>query len=146
MDNYIKFEFLSLPINISIARSAAACFAAGADPTLETIADVRTAVSEAVTNAVVHAYPDSVGRVVMECELNGGVLAVTVSDDGCGIADVEQAMQPFFTTGNEDERTGMGFAVMNAFMDMLEVKSSVGKGTVVTMKKLLSAEDKSENG
>ena len=143
MDNYIKLEFLSLPVNISTARSVAACFAAGADPTLETIADVRTAVSEAVTNAVVHAYPDRIGRVTMECGLESGMLTVTVSDTGCGIVDVEQAMQPFFTTGNEAERTGMGFAVMNAFMDILEVKSSSGQGTVVTMKKYLAEKDQS---
>ena len=144
MKNYIKLEFLSDPRNIAIARSAAACFAAHADPTLEALADVRTAVSEAVTNAVVHAYPDEQGVILMECSIDAGVMTVTVADRGCGIADIERAMQPFFTTGNGEERSGMGFAVMNAFMDMLDVKSEPGRGTVVTMKKRLSPAEPDE--
>lgn len=141
MKNHIKLELDAKAKNVALARSTAAAFIATEDPTLEMIADIRTAVSEAVTNAVVHAYSDEIGVVIMDCSLENGLLTICVSDSGCGIADIAQAMQPFFTTGEEGERTGMGFAVMNAFMDSLEVESAVGKGTVVKMKKRIRSNE-----
>lgn len=140
MDNMIKLEFLSISSNEAFARAAAASFIASLDPTIEEIADVRTAVSEAVTNAVVHAYPDMPGVVTMELMLNGRTLTVKVADKGCGIEDVELAMQPFYSTGKGGERSGMGFAVMGAFMDKLEVESAKNKGTLVIMQKHLSTD------
>lgn len=139
MMNHIRMEFLSIPRNEALARSVIGAFIACTDPTVEELADVRTAVSEAVTNAIVHGYRNSIGIVSMECWLRGNALTVLISDSGCGIEDVEQAMQPFFTTGDEGERSGMGFAVMKAFMDRLSVESKPGEGTRVRMKKLLSA-------
>ena len=127
--------FTSRSANEGFARTAAACFAARLDPTLDEIADIKTSVSEAVTNAIVHAYPDCLGRVVMRLRLyENNELEVRVKDFGVGIADVEQARTPLFTTGNE-ERSGMGFTIMESFMDNLKVRSAVGKGTTVTMRK-----------
>jgi len=127
--------FSARSANEGFARSAAACYAAQLDPTLDEIADIKTAVSEAVTNAIVHAYPDRMGRVSMRLRLlEGGVLEIQVKDWGVGIPDVEQARTPLFTTGNE-ERSGMGFTIMESFMDSLRVRSAPGKGTVVTMRK-----------
>ena len=124
--------------NEGFARAAAACFAAQLDPTLDEVADIKTAVSEAVTNAIVHAYPDRLGRVTMRLRLlEGNELEVQVKDSGVGIADVEQARTPLFTTGNE-ERSGMGFTIMESFMDGLKVKSAPGKGTTVTMRKRIA--------
>ena len=124
--------------NEGFARAAAACFAARLDPTLDEIADIKTSVSEAVTNAIVHAYPDCLGRVVMRLRLyENNELEVRVKDFGVGIADVEQARTPLFTTGNE-ERSGMGFTIMESFMDNLKVRSAVGKGTTVTMRKRIA--------
>ena len=126
--------FTSRSANEGFARAAAACFAARLDPTLDEIADIKTSVSEAVTNAIVHAYPDCLGRVVMRLRLyENNELEVRVKDFGVGIADVEQARTPLFTTGNE-ERSGMGFTIMESFMDNLKVRSAVGKGTTVTMR------------
>lgn len=142
MNNYMKLEFFSLSQNEAMARTAAAAFVAHLNPTIEEIADIRTAVSEAVTNSIVHGYRGSSGMVTMECELDDEhVLIVRISDEGHGIADVEQAMQPFFTTAEGLERSGMGFAVMEAFMDSLEVESELGSGTVVTMKKRIADTD-----
>ena len=133
--NQIKLEFPSLSANEGFARSAAACFAAQLDPTLEEIGDIKTAVSEAVTNCIVHAYPDTIGKIVLRMKLcEGGLLEINVRDWGCGIGDLEQAMQPMYTTGGE-ERSGMGFTIMESFMDKLTVKSTPGKGTVVSMRK-----------
>ena len=133
--NYITLEFLSHSANEGFARTAAACFAAQLDPTLEELGDIKTAVSEAVTNAIVHAYPDTLGRIVLKARvLEGGVLEISVRDWGRGIADVEQARQPLFTTGGE-ERSGMGFTIMESFMDDLTVRSVQGKGTRVTMRR-----------
>ena len=110
--NQIKLEFPSLSANEGFARSAAACFAAQLDPTLEEIGDIKTAVSEAVTNCIVHAYPDTIGKIVLRMKLcEGGLLEINVRDWGCGIGDLEQAMQPMYTTGGE-ERSGMGFTIM----------------------------------
>ena len=133
--NYITFEFLSRSANEGFARGAVACFAAQLDPTLEELGDIKTAVSEAVTNAIVHAYPDTLGKIVVKAKiLEGNVLEVTVRDWGRGIADVEQARQPLYTTGGE-ERSGMGFTIMESFMDKLSVRSAEGKGTKVTMRR-----------
>ncbi len=130
--------FTSRSANEGFARTAAACFAARLDPTLDEIADIKTSVSEAVTNAIVHAYPDCLGRVVMRLRLyENNELEVRVKDFGVGIADVEQARTPLFTTGNE-ERSGMGFTIMESFMDNLKVRSAVGKGTTVTMRKRIA--------
>ena len=136
--NEAKVEFLSRSANEGFARAAAACFAAQMDPTLEELGDIKTAVSEAVTNAIVHGYPENFGRIVMKLRLReGNILEIVVKDWGVGIADVEQARKPMFTTGN-DERSGMGFTSMESFMDTLRVRSAPQKGTTVTMRKRIS--------
>ena len=136
--NTVKLEFLSLSANEAFARSCAACFAAQLDPTLEELGDLKTAVSEAVTNAVVHAYPTALGKVQMKLRmLEGNVLEVTVKDWGCGIPDVARAMEPMYTTGGE-ERSGMGFSIMACFTDSLRVRSTPGRGTTVVMRKKIS--------
>ena len=133
--NYINIEFLSRSANEGFARGAVACFAAQLDPTLEELGDIKTAVSEAVTNAIVHAYPDQLGKVVIRAQiLDGNILELTVRDWGRGIADVEKARQPMYTTGGA-ERSGMGFTIMESFMDALVVRSQEGKGTRVTMRR-----------
>lgn len=138
MENKICIEFEALSENERLARVVVAALAAGADPTLDEIEDVKTAVSEAVTNAIIHGYGEKGGRVVMRARLTeDGELSVDIIDQGVGIADVEQAMQPLFTTGSENERSGMGFSFMEAFMDGLEVESCPGKGTSVHMWKRL---------
>ena len=137
--NYITFEFLSRSANEGFARGAVACFAAQLDPTLEELGDIKTAVSEAVTNAIVHAYPDTLGRIVVKAKiLEGNVLEISVRDWGRGIPDVERARQPLYTTGGE-ERSGMGFTIMESFTDKLRVRSSPGRGTTVTMVRAIQA-------
>ena len=132
-ENQVTLEFPSRSANEGFARTAAACFAAQLDPTLEEVNDIKTAVSEAVTNAIVHAYPDTLGKILLKLRIReGGTLEIVVKDWGVGIADVEQARTPLFTTGNE-ERSGMGFTIMESFMDTLKVRSTPGKGTSVTM-------------
>ena len=136
--NEVTLEFPSHSRNEGFARSAAACFAAQMDPTLNELEDIKTAVSEAVTNAIVHAYPDAIGKVTLKLRLcPGNVLELTVKDRGRGIADVEKAREPMFTTGGE-ERSGMGFTIMESFTDQLTVRSVPGRGTTVTMKKKLA--------
>lgn len=136
--NEAAITFLSRSANEGFARTAAACFAAQLDPTLEEVNDIKTAVSEAVTNAVVHAYPDRLGKVKLRLRLfEDHTLEVTVQDWGVGIADIQQARTPLFTTGN-GERAGMGFTIMESFMDNLKVRSKPGKGTVVTMRRRIS--------
>ncbi len=133
--NYIKIELPSRSVNEGIARSAVASFAAQLDPTLEELGDVKTAVSEAVTNAIVHAYPDSVGRIAVRARiLRSDELEISVRDWGRGIEDVKQAREPLFTTGGP-ERSGMGFTIMESFMDKLRVRSSPGRGTTVVMQR-----------
>ena len=133
--NYIRLEFPSRSSNEGFARTAVACFASQMDPTLNELEDIKTAVSEAVTNAIVHAYPDSIGTVKIKARIcAGSVLEITVKDAGRGIADVEKARQPMFTTGGE-ERSGMGFTIMESFMTELRVSSAPGKGTTVHMKR-----------
>ena len=132
-ENYIKIEFPSRSVNEGFARAAAAAFAAQLDPTLEELGDIKTAVSEAVTNCIVHAYPDELGRISMRLRImSGGRLEIVVKDAGRGIEDVAKAREPLFTTGGE-ERSGMGFTIMESFMDKLRVRSSPGRGTTVTM-------------
>lgn len=135
--NYIRITFPSRSANEAIARAAAASFASQLDPTLEELGDIRTAVSEAVTNCIVHAYPDTIGKIKLEMSiLDGRTLEISVRDWGCGIPDVEQAMQPLYTTGGSD-RSGMGFSIMGSFMDKLRVKSAPGKGTAVLMRRTI---------
>ena len=136
--NYIKLEFPSKSCNEAFARTAAAAFAAQLDPTLEELGDIKTAVSEAVTNAIVHGYPDTLGRIAIRLRIiKGNTLEISIRDWGKGIADVEQAMTPLFSTGGE-ERSGMGFTIMGSFMDKLRVRSSPGKGTTVVMQRFIS--------
>ena len=133
--NYIKLEFPSLSANEALARAAAAAFAVQLDPTLEELGDIKTAVSEAVTNCIVHAYPEEIGRVSLRLRLlRGDVLEIQVRDWGRGIEDVEKARTPLYTSGGE-ERSGMGFTIMESFMDKLRVRSAPGKGTTVVMQR-----------
>ena len=131
--NYIKLEFPSKSSNEGFARMAAAAFAAQLDPTLEELGDIKTAVSEAVTNCIVHAYPESVGKIRLRMRiLEGSVLEIAVQDWGRGMEDVDKAREPLFTTGGE-ERSGMGFTIMESFTDKLRVRSRPGRGTTVVM-------------
>ena len=131
--NYIKLEFPAKSVNEGFARAAVAAFASQLDPTLGEIGDIKTAVSEAVTNAVVHAYPEKLGMVMLRVRiLPDERLEIVVKDHGVGIQDVEKAKTPLYTTGGE-ERSGMGFTIMESFMDTVKVKSAPGKGTTVTM-------------
>ncbi|MBM6897664.1 anti-sigma F factor [Pseudoflavonifractor capillosus] len=130
--------FTSRSANEGFARAVAACFATRLDPTLDEVADIKTAVSEAVTNAIVHAYPDSIGKITMRLRLlEDHQMEIQIKDSGVGIPDVEQARTPLFTTGNE-ERSGMGFTIMESFMDSVKVRSAVGKGTTVTMRRRIA--------
>lgn len=137
--NEMTLQFPSRSSNEGFARTAAACFAAQMDPTLNELEDIKTAVSEAVTNVIVHAYPDSIGQVQMKIRvLPDHVLEISVRDHGRGIPDVEKAMEPMYTTGGE-ERSGMGFTIMESFMDKLTVRSVPGRGTTVSMRKKLAS-------
>lgn len=136
--NEVILTFLSRSANEGFARTAAACFAAQLDPTLDEIGDVKTAVSEAVTNAIVHAYPEALGKVSMRLRLfPDRTLEITIRDWGVGIPDVDKARAPLYTTGNE-ERSGMGFTIMESFMDSLRVRSRSAKGTTIVMRKRFS--------
>ena len=136
-ENYMILEFPSRSTNEAFARSAVACFASQMDPTLEDLGDIRTAVSEAVTNCIVHAYPNALGIITVRCRiLKDNVLDIVVKDRGVGIADTEQARRPMFTTGGTD-RSGMGFTIMESFMTSFEVTSQLGKGTTVHMRRKL---------
>ena len=137
-NNYMILEFPSKSSNEAFARSAVACFAAQMDPTLEELGDIRTAVSEAVTNCIVHAYPNELGLIMVRCRiLKDNVLDVVVKDKGVGIADIEQAKRPMFTTGGSD-RSGMGFTIMESFMTSFEITSEPGKGTTVHMRRRIN--------
>lgn len=136
--NEIKFVMPSLSVNESAARAVVSSFLVQADPTVEELSDVRTAVSEAVTNSVVHGYRHTKGKIELTVKLLAGrEIYIRIKDRGCGIADVKQAMEPLFTTAPEEERSGLGFSVMESFTDKLIVKSEVGKGTTVIMRKRL---------
>ena len=138
--NEIKFSMPSLSANESAARAAVSAFIVQADPTVEELSDIRTAVSEAVTNAIVHGYRGTSGRIDLVLRLlPEREIYIRVKDSGCGIADVKKAMEPLFTTAPEEERSGLGFSVMESFMDRLSVRSRVGQGTTVTMRKKLAA-------
>ena len=135
VNNHITLQFPSRSINEGFARVAVACFAAQLDPTLEELGDIKTAVSEAVTNAIVHAYPDEIGKISLKARiLDGYILEIRVQDWGCGIEDVALAKEPLFTTGGE-ERSGMGFTIMESFMDTMRVSSRHGRGTTVVLRK-----------
>ena len=136
-DNYMILEFPSKSSNEGFARSAVACFAAQMDPTLEELGDIRTAVSEAVTNCIVHAYPNGIGLIALRCRiLKDNVLDIVIKDKGVGIANVEEARRPTYTTGGDD-RSGMGFTIMESFMTDFTVSSIPGKGTTVHMRRRL---------
>ncbi len=138
--NEIKFIMPSLSVNESTARAAVSSFLIQANPTVEELSDIRTAVSEAVTNCIVHGYRHSTGNIELTVRLLPERVAyIRVRDKGCGIKDIKQAMEPLFTTAPEEERSGLGFSVMESFMDKLTVRSIPGKGTTVTMRKKLSA-------
>lgn len=138
--NYIKLEFPAKSVNEGFARAAVAAFASQLDPTLGEIGDIKTAVSEAVTNAIIHGYAGERGTVRMHAYYTDeATLTVDIIDRGCGIADIAHAREPFYTTAPGDERSGMGFTVMESFMDSVEVRSEVGKGTTVRLIKRLDA-------
>ena len=137
MSDILKMQILSRPENEAFARAAVAAFITRINPTLEEINDIKTAVSEAVTNAIVHAYPDEYGIITIRCRiLKDNILDIVIKDKGIGIADVVQAMRPMFTTGGAD-RSGMGFTIMESFMTSFEVLSEPGKGTTVHMRRRL---------
>jgi stage II sporulation protein AB (anti-sigma F factor) len=135
--NHMRVMFDAKSVNEGLARMLVTAFMAEMNPTLEQLADVKTAVSEAVTNAIIHGYEEDEQEVTLCCDRDGGQLVVTVEDQGVGIADLEKAMQPFFTSRPELERSGMGFSFMEAFMDKIEVWSQPGKGTRVVMWKYI---------
>lgn len=140
--NQMRVTFLSRSANEGFARIAAAAFAAQLDPTVEEISEIKTAISEAVTNCIVHAYGQRLGNITLSARsYEDGKIIFTVKDRGCGIEDIEQAMEPLFTTGNAEERSGMGFTVMKAFMDKVRVSSKTGIGTTVTFTKYIKSKD-----
>ena len=139
-NNYLKLQFYSLPRNQAFARDAVAAFCLELNPTLSALSDVKTAVSEAVTNCTVHAYRGCSGLITVECEIEDNTLHIKISDEGKGIDDVNQAVQPFFTSAPTDERSGLGFTIMQTFMDEFKVSSEKDKGTVVCMSKTFNAE------
>ena len=141
--NSMKLQFVSRSANEGFARTAVSGFLASLDPTVEELADIKTAVSEAVTNCIVHAYRDTIGTIYIETRvLENRVFMIKIKDRGCGIADVKQAMEPLFTTAPGEERAGLGFSVMESFMDKVTVRSTLGKGTVVTLTKKIGEKGK----
>ncbi len=138
INNYMKITLAGLSRNEGLARMCAAAFVSQLDPTIEEISDIKAAVSEAVTNCIVHGYRDTIGDIDIRMKImDGDTVYIKISDKGVGIDDIEQAMQPMFTTAPDGERAGLGFAVMQSFTDKLKVKSTPGKGTSVTMLKKL---------
>ncbi len=147
MKNEMRVEFDAKSVNEGFARVTVAAFLTQLDPTLDEVADVKTAVSEAVTNAIIHGYENREGKVYLACTLDGDTAVITVEDRGVGMADIEKAMEPFYTTKPELERSGMGFAFMEAFMDDLLVESKAGSGTKVTLtKKIGQREEENQDG
>lgn len=134
-NNHMKLEFLSKSKNESFARVVAAAFASQLDPTLEELSDIKTAVSEAVTNAIIHGYEYREGLVILEAKIIDNEIEIIIEDKGMGIGDIDQAIEPFYTSKPDLERSGMGFTVMETFMDSLKIESIKGKGTKVTMTK-----------
>lgn len=143
-ENHMQVSFDAKSVNEGLARMIVTAFMADMNPTLDQIADVKTAVSEAVTNAIIHGYDEEGKQVELTCDQNGQQLVVTVEDHGVGIENLDQAMQPFYTSKPELERSGMGFAFMEAFMDELFVESQKGEGTKVTMRKVIRQENAEE--
>ena len=134
--NSVEIKFESRSNNEAFARSAVSAFVAQLDPTVEEIIDIKTAVSEAVTNCIVHAYKDGIGWIYIRASIyEDSSIVIKIRDKGCGIEDIDKAMEPMFTTAPQDERAGLGFAVMQSFMDKVNVRSKLGKGTTVTLKK-----------
>lgn len=140
--NKISINFLSLSQNESFARSVIACFALGLNPSVSEMADIKTAVSEAVTNSIVHGYPNKIGEIIMQAQIVDNAIHINVFDEGVGIENLEQALEPFYTTRAEDERSGMGFTIMQSFMDSIKVESEKGKGTKVYMVKNIKPDAK----
>ncbi len=138
--NTMELKLPSLSINEGFARSVVGAFATQLDPTLEDIADIKTAVSEAVTNAIVHGYPDKLGEIRIYASLDSRTIKVVVQDQGVGIRNIEQARQPFYSTAGDESRSGMGFTVMETFMDEVKIDSTPGKGTTVELKKTIPAQ------
>ena len=141
MYNKMSVSFLSISENEAFARNVIACFLINADPTLRELNDIKTAVSEAVTNAIVHGYPDTQGSVEMTAEIIENSVHITIKDYGVGIENLSKALELFYTTKPNDERSGMGFTIMQSFMDSIDVSSSVNQGTIVKMSKKLKLKD-----
>ena len=138
-ENQMKISFQSLSYNEGFARVAVAAFISSLDPTVAEIADIKTAVSEAVTNCIVHAYQDSIGVITIHTKIyENRRVVINIRDKGCGIEDIEKAMQPLYTSKPDEERSGLGFSVMQSFTDKIRVRSKLGKGTSVTLEKILS--------
>lgn len=137
--NRMKLEFISASQNECFARSVAAAFVLELDPTLQELSEIKTSVSEAVTNAVIHGYRGTSGTVIMEGSINGRVVEIAISDTGAGIRDIDKAMEPMYTGAPDEERSGLGFTIMQTFMDELEVESEPGRGTRITMRKKIGS-------
>ena len=144
-DNEMKLEFISKSANEAFARITVAAFASQLDPTIEELADIKTAVSEAVTNCIIHGYEDTSGIVKVECKLKDNCVEIEISDNGKGISDIELARKPLYTTKANLERSGMGFTIMESFMDELKVEYIEGMGTKVSMKKYIQVSKEEEN-
>ncbi|MCQ2399338.1 MAG: anti-sigma F factor [Clostridia bacterium] len=138
-NNEINLTFNSLSENEALARNVISCYVLPLNPTVSEITDIKTAVSEAVTNAIVHAYKDKIGKVEMSASVDGNTLHIKIKDEGVGIEDVEKALEPFFTTSDGDERSGMGFTIIQSFMDGFKVESVLGKGTSIYMSKVIGS-------
>ena len=141
-DNEMKLEFLSKSCNEAFARISVASFVAQLDPTIEEIADIKTAVSEAVTNSIIHGYEDNIGIIKIKCVINKNVLIIEISDTGRGIENINEAKEPLYTSKPNLERSGMGFTIMESFMDELNIESVLGLGTKITMKKAIKKQEK----
>ena len=143
-ENKMKLEFLSKSSNEAFARITVASFASQLDPSIEEISDIKTAVSEAVTNSIIHGYEDKTGIIKIECTLFANSVEIQISDNGKGIENIEKAKEPLYTTKPELERSGMGFTIMESFMDELKVESVLGVGTKITMKKVINTSNDAE--
>jgi stage II sporulation protein AB (anti-sigma F factor) len=142
INNKMELKFLSYSKNESFARSVVSCFALGLNPSIAQITDIKTAVSEAVTNAIVHGYPNDVGEIIIQSEILKDTIHINIFDNGVGIENVSKAIEPFYTSKPEDERSGMGFTIMKSFMDEVKVESEKGKGTKIYMTKIISPTNK----
>ena len=140
MNNNMTIKFSAISQNESFARTVIACFTLQLNPSVAEITDIKTAVSEAVTNAIVHAYPNQVGQIEMNATIDGQNLHIDISDGGVGIENLDQALQPFYTTKPNDERSGMGFTIMKSFMDDVNVQSALGNGTKISMTKKIKSD------